>query len=61
MAHIIFNGLQGFIILTIFTMNGRVLKLYKERFRKVAKKFGKKGDKAGKVCSPARSRTNICF
>lgn len=57
MAHIIFNGLQGFIILTIFTMNDRVLKLYKERFRKVAKKFGKKGAQAGKVCSLAQART----
>ena len=41
LAHIIFNGLQGFIILTIFTMNNRVLKLYKEGFRKMSKKWKK--------------------
>ena len=42
LAHIIFNGLQGFIILTIFTMNERVLKLYKDGLRKWRKSRNRK-------------------
>ena len=41
LAHIIFNGLQGFIILTIFTLNERVFKLYKDGFKKMSKKWAK--------------------
>ena len=41
LAHIIFNGLQGFIILTIFTLNERVLRLYKDWFKKMGKKWKK--------------------
>ena len=42
LAHIVFNGLQGFIILTIFTMNERVLKLYKDGLRKWRKSRNRK-------------------
>ena len=54
LAHIIFNGLQGFIILTIFTLNERVLKLYKDWFKKMGKKWKKsKVSRHGKEVVPS--------